>query len=235
MRAIYIDESGRDDNFYFFGGLVVEAESLTYIDREMEKLAGMLARNIHGFDIETEFHAVEIFQGTGPWKKVSTGWRVKTCKIISSILASSGADFIFRGIDITRQKEKYVAPFPAHLLALAHLLESIDNHLFYRCSGSTGIVLADDHHSAASSRKNLSRFKLATVPGYVTKQLTQIHDTLYFGPSDASRLLQAADVATYFLNRANTIEEKNPDSARAIETIVENIRSITRKEAIWPR
>ncbi|SBN64539.1 hypothetical protein GA0004736_3502 [Curtobacterium sp. 9128] len=46
-------------------------------------------------------------------------------------------------------------------------------------------------------------------------------------------MLQAADVATYFLNRSHTITETDPRSEKAMADIVGRIRSITCKEYIW--
>lgn len=234
MRAIYIDESGRDNSFYFFGGLVVDSDSLTHIDEQMEALATMLSRTLPGFASGTEFHAVEMFQGTGAWKKIPTVWRVRACTIISSILAGSGAQFVFRGINISAHHKNYRTPYPTHLLALAQLLESLDNHLLRRCGADTGIVLADEHHTATDSRRNLAQFKYTQVPGYVSHPLRQIQDTLYFGPSHASRLLQAADVATYFLNRDRTMRESTAGAAAAVSKIAAKIRFITVTEAVWP-
>ncbi|WP_411897138.1 DUF3800 domain-containing protein [Curtobacterium sp. 'Ferrero'] len=56
---------------------------------------------------------------------------------------------------------------------------------------------------------------------------------MYFGPSHESRMLQAADVATYFLNRSKTIAEKDPRSADAVRKIVHFIDQITVVDYVW--
>lgn len=58
-------------------------------------------------------------------------------------------------------------------------------------------------------------------------------DTIYFGPSHESRLLQAADLATYFINRDRTIPERDHRSYVAVQKIVKRIRHITIDEYVW--
>lgn len=231
---IYLDESGRGNQFYFFGALIADAPAIQDIERGFEEIAHLVAANVPGFDPRTEFHAVDMFQGNAGWKRVQTAWRVKACDLAAKVLARSSARFIFRGVDIEGLQRKYVNPYPPHLLTLAQVLEQVDNHL--AGPGTTnriGIAHADEHHSANSARRSLRDFKFARVPGYTTRQLHRIADTIYFGPSHESRLLQAADVATYFINRDRTIDERDPRSAKAVAKIVANIRSITVHEWVW--
>lgn len=95
------------------------------------------------------------------------------------------------------------------------------------------MILADEHHSAPGARRSLRDFKIDRVPGYTRGKIRRIADTIYFGPSHESRLLQAADVATYFLNRHHTIAEKDIRGQRAVDRIVEQLRVIIVHEYIW--
>jgi hypothetical protein len=159
-------------------------------------------------------------------------WRVKACDLVAKVIERSGAEFVFRGIDLQRLRRRYRRPFPPHLLTLAHVLEELDGRLS-RVHDEVAVVLADEHHTAASSRRKLVDFKIASVPGYTQGQLRNLADTLYFGPSHASRLLQAADVATYFLNRSTTITERDPRASAAVEKIVRRLRAVTVHEYVW--
>lgn len=231
---IYLDESGRDSRYYFFGALIADASAVCDIERGLDEVAHLISQNVAGFDPRTEFHAVDMFQGSAAWKSVPTAWRVKACDLTAKVLARSSARFIFRGIDIQRLRAKYTNPYPVHLITLAQVLERAEGFLAGQgLDGRIGVAHADEHHSAHSARRSLRDFKLARVPGYTTRQLLHIADTIYFGPSHESRLLQAADVATYFLNRARTVEERDPRSAKAVEKIVASIRSITVEEWVW--
>lgn len=232
MRAVYIDESARDTRFYFFGALIVGDAAARFIEAGLDSIGVLLERHIHGFTPTTEFHAHEMFHGSGPWSSVPLGWRVKACELVSKVLERSGAEYVFRGVDLAALRSRYRDPYPAHLLTLAHLLEEVDLRL-RDVHGEVALVLADDHHSAASSRRNLVDFRFGRVPGYTQSQLTSIVDTLYFGPSHASRLLQASDVATYFMNRSRTVVESDERARAAVARIIGRIREITVSEYVW--
>ncbi|WP_277959146.1 DUF3800 domain-containing protein [Frigoribacterium faeni] len=232
MRALYIDESARDNRFYFFGGLLVDDDAARSIEVGLSGIGRLLAENIPGFDAETELHGNEMFHGHGAWGSVPIPWRVKACELVSKAIARSGAEYTFRGIDLTALRARYVSPYPAHLLTLAHILDDVDGRLD-RVLGGVALVLADDHHSAATSRRNLVDFKLRKVPGYTQGKLENLVDTIYFGPSHASRLLQAADVATFFFNREKTIIESDARAQAAVGRIVRRIRQVTVSEYTW--
>lgn len=234
MRLIYLDESARDDRFYFFGALIVDAVAVCEIEKGINEVAALIARHVAGFDRSSEFHAVDMFHGEGVWDRVPVAWRVKACDLAAKIIARSSAKFVFRGVDTQAQRDRYYDPFPAHLLTLAHTLQEIDKRLaFLDAQDQTGLVLADEHHTAPGARRSFRNFKLESVPGYTTRPVTRIADTIYFGPSHESRLLQAADLATYFINRDRTVETRDDRSKRAIAKIVANIRSITVHEYVW--
>ena len=234
MRLIYLDESARDDEYYFFGALIVDAQSIQAVEAGLNGITGLLARNVEGFDRSTELHAVDIFHGRRPWADVPIGWRVKACDLVSKVIARSGARFIFRGMNVAAQRARYGRrSFPPHLLTLAHTLEEVDRHLAMETGGKIGLAVADEHHSAPGARRSMRDFKIERVPGYTKGPLTHIVDTIYFGPSVDSRLLQAADLATFFMNRFYTITENDPRSEKAIRKIVQRIRSVTVDEHVW--
>lgn len=232
MRAVYIDESARDNDFYFFGALIVDDAAARAIETGLDSVARLVAANCPGFDARNEFHAVDVFHGENRWDPVPVVWRVKASELVSKVLERSGAEFVFRGIDLSGLRARYATPYPAHLLTLAHVLEEVDARMS-RVHDELAIVLADDHHTAASSRRNLHSFKIGRVPGYTQNAIANLVDTIYFGPSDESRLLQAADMATYFLNRCRTVTETDPRSQRAVQRIARRIRRITMDEYVW--
>lgn len=232
MRAIFIDESARDNDFYFIGGLIVDDDAIQAIEAGFNGIGKLVADNVAGFDPRSEFHAVDMFHGEKEWDRVPVVWRVKACELAAKVIERSGAEFVFRGIDLARQRAVYYNPFAPHLLTLAHLLAEIDKRM-NRVHHESALVLADDHHSAAGSRRNLVDFKIRSVPGYTTTRLVRLADTIYFGPSHASRLLQAADLATYFINRKTTITEKDPRARAAVDRIAARIRNATVHEYVW--
>lgn len=235
MRLIYVDESARGNSFYFIGALIADAEAVRHVERGLNEIGQLVSRSVRGFDASTEFHAVDMFHGEGAWDVVPIAWRVKACDLAAKVLARSSAHFVFRGVDTAAQRARYGArAFPAHLLTLAHALQEVDRKLARLDRPEEfGLVLADEHHSAPGARRSLRDFKIERVPGYTQRPLTRIADTIYFGPSHESRMLQAADLATFFLNRHRTITESDPRSQRAMDKIASNIRSITIDEYVW--
>lgn len=129
MRLIYLDESARDDRFYFFGALIVDAVAVREIENGINEVAALVARHVPGFDRSSEFHAVDMFHGEGVWDSVPVAWRVKACDLTAEVIARSSARFVFRGVDTQAQRDRYRNPFPPHLLTLAHTLQDVDKQL----------------------------------------------------------------------------------------------------------
>ncbi|KQO62741.1 hypothetical protein ASF23_07230 [Curtobacterium sp. Leaf261] len=232
---IFIDESARDDAFYFFGALMADADATRSIEAGLNRVAELVAADVPGFDTATEFHAVDMFHGEHGWKRVPVGWRVKACTLVAKIIARSGAVFVFRGVDLEALRLRYGQhAHPPHLLTLAQLLEAVNGRLgSIDRPDQLGLVLADEHHSAAGARRSLRNFKVESAPGWTKRPLDRIADTIYFGPSHESRMLQAADFATYFLNRSRTVPERDPRSAAAVARIAGLVRSVTIAEYVW--
>ena len=166
--------------------------------------------NVPGFDRETKLHGNEMFHGHGASAGVPIPCRVKACELVSQAIALSGAEYTFRGIDLVALRATYVFPYPAHLLTLARILDDLDRRLA-QVHGGVALVLADDHHSVAPSRRNRVDFKLRKVPGYTEGKSENLVRTIYFGSSQASLLLQAADVATSFFKSDETIIRFAPE------------------------
>jgi hypothetical protein len=76
MGALYIDESARDNRFYFFGGLLVDDEAARSLEAGLSGIGRLLAENVPGFDPETELHGNEMFHGHGAWARVPIPWRI---------------------------------------------------------------------------------------------------------------------------------------------------------------
>lgn len=234
MRLIFIDESARDNHYYFFGALIADAEAVKHIEQALDGIGQLIANNSPGFRADAEFHAVDMFHAKKDWKIVEPGWRVKAAELVAKAIARSGAKFVFRGVDLDRLRTRYPNPYPAHLLTLGHLLEELHTQLTsLDVPDHLGLVLADEHHSAPGARRSLRNLKVSAIPGYSHGPVTNIADTLYFGPSHESRLLQAADVATYFFNRQLTIVESDARVKAAVDRIVERIRRATVSDYVW--
>ncbi|MFH5879563.1 DUF3800 domain-containing protein [Arthrobacter sp. NA-172] len=168
------------------------------------------------------------------WEHVPVWLTVKICKQVAEAIHDSGAVFVFRGIDVQKLKAKYTNPHPVHGLALSHALESVQRVLNLDHTDESVLVLADEHHTAPDSRTRFRGMRAAAQRGYTSIPLSGLMDTIYFGPSNHSRLLQAADMATFLTNRSVTITESHPAAKKAMQEIKSNLDKATRFSYVWP-
>jgi hypothetical protein len=232
MRVVYVDESARDGNVYFIGALVADVEAIAYIQSSLDRVAALVANTTPGFDPSAEFHGYDMFQGTGAWESVSAPLRAKASVLAIRAVAQSGATFIVRGIDVTRLHRKYQTPARTHELALAHALEEADAWLEQQ--GDHAIVVADEHHTEEDGRRRFRLMTLGPDSDYSTRAISRLVDSIYFGPSHHSRLLQAADVATYFTNRILTVPTEAPAAQPSMDKIATSLSSFTTTLFVWP-
>jgi hypothetical protein len=84
------------------------------------------------------------------------------------------------------------------------------------------LLLADEVHSAERHRTNFRSYQDGS-DGEPAGGLHRILDTLYFGPSKHSRLLQAADMLTFIRLRRMTSVEPDSRATKINETIWEHV------------
>lgn len=240
MLLAYLDESGRrshgEPQRYFMGALMVDEEQLVQIESGLDRVGQFVAAQVPGFDPSSELHGYEMFQGHSNWKSVPTSLRVRACIAASRVLADSGASFILRCINIDALKAKYTNPFPEHQLALSQALESVQRVIDSDHNGEQPVlVLADEHHTAPGSRSRFRSMRTQAQRGQTSMPLTCLVDTIYFGPSNHSRLLQAVDIATFFKARYDHVRERDSRAIKAMDKIRSNLEKCCRFSYDWPR
>nr|WP_274602953.1 DUF3800 domain-containing protein [Corynebacterium cyclohexanicum] len=234
LLLAFIDESARGQQYYYMGALIVGTSEALAIERSFNKIGDLAAKQVRGLHPTTEFHAYELFHGEGAWERVPVSLRVRLSRLLVKSIEDSGAKFIFRGIDIHAVRRKYVRPHEPHDLALCHALESVQRVITSDFTPSEhALVLADEHHSAPDSRSRFRSMKIDALSGFTNVQLSNLLDTIYFGPSDHSRLLQAADIATFFTNRYLTVTENHKNAVKVMAEIEKRLKSVTRYRYIW--
>lgn len=232
MRVVFVDESERSGRVYFIGALIANVDAIQHIQASFDRIGRNLADVCPDFTPDSEFHAYDMFHGEGQWSAVSIPMRAKACVLAVKSIANSGATFVCRGIDIGNLRERYDDPYPVHELALAQALESADEWLTGK--GDYAIVVADEHHTAEDGRTRFRRMTLGPNTGYSACTITRLVDNIYFGPSHHSRLLQAADMATYFTNRLETVEREAPSAQASMQKIRKSLEQFTHRVYIWP-
>ncbi|UXM91960.1 DUF3800 domain-containing protein [Paenarthrobacter sp. JL.01a] len=226
--------SARGGKLYYMGALMVGAVEARALEKSLDAIVATVTQDVPGFDPATELHGYEVFHQKGAWEGVPVWLSVSVCKQAAEAIRESGAVFVFRGIDIEKLNGNYAAPLPAHRLALSHVLESVQRVLNLDHTNESVLVLADEHHAAPDSRTRFRGMRAAAQWGYTTIPLSDLIDTIYFGPSNHSRLLQAADMATFLTNRFLTITEGHPAAKKAMREIRSNLEKATRFSLVWP-
>ena len=94
-------------------------------------------------------------------------------------------------------------------------------------------LIADEVDAQAKHRADLSTYREVGTLGYRHRKLTRIVDTLHFAPSNASRLVQAADVIAFLYRRVFTCEETDERSRRAKLAMWKRLVPRVQHELCW--
>ncbi|MEG3614330.1 DUF3800 domain-containing protein [Isoptericola haloaureus] len=134
-------------------------------------------------------------------------------------------------MDVEAQLERYVDPHPPHDVVLGHLLESIND--VAHANDQKAVVVADEVHAAERHRTNFRHYRRSGTPGYQSSRLPQVIDTIHFGPSEHSRLLQAVDLATFIYRRRCTVRETNDRARKTLDTTWRHVGGAVSRSWIW--
>lgn len=202
MRFIYFDEVKNNpvtQDSYWLGGIVISELKLRELESEVEKLSiecfesSILCR-------ETEFHASEIYHRKRNFKSWSDqGKRIEILKKLANIVGNTPEiGKIYVRIDSNRMVAKSKIPS----IAFMYFLEQVDDYL--NSVDEHGILIGDkDNDSIANaSATALSNYRQNGTDYYYGKKLTRLIDSIYYGESHLSRLLQLADAFIWLLQFA---------------------------------
>lgn len=148
----YVDESYTADRFYL-GAVVVDGAAAEQIEVGLDAIMRDYD-GAFGLATSTEMHGNPLFQGKHDWRGVPTRVRINVYERAMEVVGSSGAQILLRGMNVRRQRERYVDPHPPHEVVLGHLLERVNDY-----AGSVGahaLVLADEVHSHERHRTNFA-------------------------------------------------------------------------------
>lgn len=229
MLSAFVDESERDEDFYFLGALVCTPEQAEQITTELDAVVAK-----HAVTFPTlagvELHASDMMRAHDePWRSIPIRVRFAIYADILEVVRASGARIYIEGVDIKAQARRgYLYLTPARELAFSHLFERIND-----CGMDAGCdvqVVADEHHTAEVSRSNFSRYQAVGTYGYRSSRLGNVSDDIQFVPSHTSRPLQASDHLTYIFNRLRTVTENDPRADKQKRQLWRTIEA----QATWP-
>ena len=235
----YIDESERDKTHYFLGGVVASEPQIEKITGEMDDLLIEFGKQFPQLQPKTEFHGSEIMSPPkgSDWRNVPLRAKFAIFRRVFTSLHNADARVFVEGIHYSELFPSANAKLSPRERAFSHLLEKINNYGFPE---NPVHVVADDHHTAETSRSNFSHYRVTGTYGYKPNKLQNIHEELDFVDSKTNRVLQAADMATYIYNRKVTIQETNPRAAREKEKLWEIFQHSIYTPSqgggrVWPR
>lgn len=232
MLYAFVDESERDEAFYFLSAIVCTENQAHRLSMKLHRIMHKHAQSSKHLTTREEFHASAMMRAEdSPWRNVPLRLRLRIYEEALEAIRDSECRVYIEGVDVAAQKARgYSKLTPARELAFGHLLERI-NDCGKEAWNEPVRVVADEHHTSELSRSNFNSYQSFGTPGYRSSTLPLIESPLRFAPSHTSRLLQAADLVTYIYNRIMTIKHGDPrmlDSQRRLwKTIA--------PAAQWPR
>lgn len=234
MLLAYIDES-HDRSTYWLVGLVCPEDTIAPLTYALDAVVQKAANAYVGISPRAELHGHDLFHGKRDWSALEKmpRARIGVYNDAFAVIADHPVDVLLRGVDLKGLRTRYVVPRHPHDVTLEHLLERLDENTAHRHHGQPLLVIADDIDRTDVHRRNLWRFQRMATSGYRSRRLTHIVDTLHFVPSEASRLVQAADLIA-FLKRRRYAELDTDDRAlRANERLWQRIQPRIVHEHCW--
>lgn len=208
MYLVYTDEAGNtglrkdpDQPIHMIGALIVDAAQVQAINEAvMAALCDIApAEEVH----EWEIHGAEIFSGKGRFRNVTPDNRIALVSALLGLLAKHDVMVGYAAVDKLASKAK----LHPHELAFGLLAERLQDWLDER--RSLGLIIADENHE-------VQKFVIAAMRRYQQAgwsfggrgaPMNSIIDTVHFIQSVDNRVLQLADLTTYFLCKAQRLRD----------------------------
>ncbi len=230
MLLCYLDES-YDRECYWICALVVHGNDAIALTAALDEVVAKAA-DAYGIPRDAELHGHALFHGKDAWERLALKPRARIGVYADAFgaIAQHALAIIARGVHVPRLRERYVRPRHPHTVALQYVLEDID---VYAGPADYALVIADEVDRAHEYRADLWRFQREPTPGYRSRRLTRIADTIHFAPSTASRLLQGADLIAFLNRRINAGVRRDAREERANRALWERIDPLVWNLRCW--
>lgn len=239
MYLVYTDEAGNtglrkdpDQPIHMIGALIVEAAQVPAIN---EAVMAALCDVAPEVDVhEWEIHGAEIFSGKGRFKDLSPDQRIALANALLGLLEKHDVVVGYAAVDKLASKAK----LHPHELAFGLLAERLQDWLNDR--RSLGLIIADENHE-------VQKFVIAAMRRYQQAgwnfgrrgvPMNRIIDTVHFIQSIDNRVLQLADLATYFLCKAQRLRDDLALGRRAprrVDDVIFSLDDTIRKSLAFSR
>ena len=235
MYLIFLDESKDDPNYrhYHIGGVCIAEENLA----EVERLVGAIATKAFGsseLTRETELHASDIYHRKSNLKHcLDFSKRLALLSDFAEILTLD----IVRLIDIQINCEELSKTQSPEEIAFMFFCERANDLI--KSNGSLDMLIGDRENDRMADRYAiiLSGYRLRGTDFAYGRDIHNLVDSVHFSHSHLSRLIQLADVYTWFLqfrNRRN--RSKNSRHRQLLDIFAKTeINLWPSKYKEWPR
>jgi hypothetical protein len=231
MHLAYIDEvkfAPPGQKYYWLCGLAVPEDAIKSVEQSLHLIADEYFHT-HILDPSTEFHAVDIIHGKGPYNGRDLGSRVELIKQLANVVQKHPA---IGRIQI-RLDPARIGRDDYQRIAFMFMVERLDQLMNAR--KSIGLLIADDDREFASANvRSLSEFKASGTEFEFGQDISAVVDTVHHTHSHHSRLLQLADIYTYSVCLANNEPDPYPQ-----RELVKHVRGLDPflfpdKYKFWP-
>lgn len=202
--------------------LVVAEAHLRPLHRALDSVVQKAADSFP-VDPHAELHGHALVQARDDWEhmgnKGANMIRARIAVYADALKAVGAHDvrIIVRGLDLTARRAAHEPYVPPHQVVLRHLLEQICDHVESR--DQLGLVIADEVDGADDHRRHFRDYQAAGTGGTISSRLPCLVDTIHFAPSQASRLLQAADLVAYLHRRLASGQDRDSRARRTNEKL----------------
>lgn len=229
MLLTYVDESF-DKSTYWLVGLVVPEHAVASLTNALDLVVAKAAAGYPGISPRAELHGHELFHGHSDWRALEAmpRARIGVYNDAFAAVASHDVDILLRGVAVQQLHTAH-----PHDITLEYLLERLNDHAESRRNSQPTLVIADEVERTSVHRDNLWRFQRFATGGYRSRKLTHIVDTLHFVPSDASRLVQAADLIVFLKRRMYADLDTDERARRANAQLWDRISPRIVHDHLW--
>lgn len=197
MHLVYIDEVKCDhaqERYYWLCALAISEADIVSVEDSLNAIA----QSYFGttvLDSRTEFHAVHIAHGKGPFKGHNIAKRVALFKDLARVIdVHPNVGRVVVRLDPSKMTRDDHQAF-----AFMFLVERVNDLMLAR--GSMALLIADhDKEFVSTNVRNLSSFKATGTDFQFGREIRNVVDTVHHTHSHHSRLIQLTDLYTYAMS-----------------------------------
>jgi histone H3/H4 len=181
---------------YWLGAVLINSKDLSQVETEINNLSFECFGSVL-LTKETEFHASDIFSRRANFKT----WNdyKKRIDVLMRLAYIAGDTRQVNRFYVRMDCTAMIAPHKSSSMAFMYLLELIDEYLKEINEDAVLIGDRDNDQVTKASSVALSRYRNHETDYFYGKKIERFVDTVYFGESHLSRLIQLADAYVWLL------------------------------------